>query len=739
MSKDVSAPVLTNMRRGTTSIATLVRITRADGVSYLLTNHDQTIVYEGEEYRHDIPFVLSAVSTNSQFAIDNMEMNLAIDGDVFKLDEFKRLAFQHAEVQIMEIDFLRPLDGAMTLRRGWFGSLSLAQYGVARITIVGLLKILDIEIGRVYQPSCDADLGDSRCKIAIDFKQIRDYRDIMRTGEWRYIFNPAAANAITLINPSFEDDGEVLTQNDPITGWTRVPSTAPLVVYGPVNLSVAPATQGTHKLHGRSYGLGLPGTEPTDVNPKEECHIYQNVDLTATAIDPADIDAGRISLALAVDLIQTNYLLDPPRLMCELRDEDDNVISVQDTGSIELPDFELWRTKHLVFPLLSGTRSVRVKLMFRRTDGFVYNAGADNVRLYWWDHIDGNPWDDVIHKVARIADLNAPAHRQLLTNGNFEQGGTYPIDTVTPIPGWQKVTGPWGVAGNVHGVGLPTSGSRLLSAGNDGSGTQQTYEIRQDITLTTAWGVTTQAIDLGRIVGAFFYGVLWGDAASAASVVVEWYNALGVLITQTTLLEPTVRPAPGSRELSSTFVVPVNTRTARFILRATSPVGDSLARIGFDNIYAGVIDSLVIKRTDPVAAGGDPDTVFSTSAGSYTFDGALLWKAHTHHVQYDVVGSVTNRKQFFGTDIEGIPGSYETGLILWISGQNRGQKNMIRVWDSETRGIKLYFESVYPIQPGDRFQYIRSCQKRFSEDCQLRYDNIINFRGFPHLPGRVSD
>ena len=39
-----------------------------------------------------------------------------------------------------------------------------------------------------------------------------------------------------------------------------------------------------------------------------------------------------------------------------------------------------------------------------------------------------------------------------------------------------------------------------------------------------------------------------------------------------------------------------------------------------------------------------------------------------------------------------------------------------------------------PIAAGDTFNVTAGCDKRFAT-CRDRFDNAVNFRGFPHIPG----
>jgi hypothetical protein len=276
-----------------------------------------------------------------------------------------------------------------------------------------------------------------------------------------------------------------------------------------------------------------------------------------------------------------------------------------------------------------------------------------------------------------------------------------------------------------------------LVGGDDGGVIQVAYQISQT-GLLTGFGLDTARIDLGKIVGTLKYKVVWYDTVSAAKVVLDFLTGVDVLVSTTTILDFTTQAAPMTQELSYGFVIPSTARKIKITLFARSPVGDGAANVGFDAFRYFFIDGDMPEKKDAVVGFGDIDTAFSTLAGSYTIDGDLVWKAHTPHVQFDEVATVTNRKLFTGTNIAGGVGAYETSLIRWISGANAGQKNIVRTWDTGTKAIKLYFPSLQDIEVGDRFQYVRACHKRFLEDCSLDFDNVLNFRGFPHLPGKVS-
>jgi uncharacterized phage protein (TIGR02218 family) len=79
-------------------------------------------------------------------------------------------------------------------------------------------------------------------------------------------------------------------------------------------------------------------------------------------------------------------------------------------------------------------------------------------------------------------------------------------------------------------------------------------------------------------------------------------------------------------------------------------------------------------------------------------------------------------------------GWYDGGELLWTSGANAGQTVAVRSWDAATSTLTLFLPALYAIQAGDAFTIRPGCDKTFAT-CQAKFDNAINFRGFPHVPG----
>ena len=50
------------------------------------------------------------------------------------------------------------------------------------------------------------------------------------------------------------------------------------------------------------------------------------------------------------------------------------------------------------------------------------------------------------------------------------------------------------------------------------------------------------------------------------------------------------------------------------------------------------------------------------------------------------------------------------------------------------RRIELWQKLRVPLAAGDQVRVVAGCDKR-TETCRLKFDNLVNFQGFPDIPG----
>lgn len=101
------------------------------------------------------------------------------------------------------------------------------------------------------------------------------------------------------------------------------------------------------------------------------------------------------------------------------------------------------------------------------------------------------------------------------------------------------------------------------------------------------------------------------------------------------------------------------------------------------------------------------------------------------------VEEVENRRVFRFADLAGFaPAWFRHGLLRMESGEAEGLRGPIKsdVQEADARVIELWEPLRAPIEVGDALRLIAGCDKR-GETCRLKFNNYLNFKGFPDIPG----
>lgn len=100
-----------------------------------------------------------------------------------------------------------------------------------------------------------------------------------------------------------------------------------------------------------------------------------------------------------------------------------------------------------------------------------------------------------------------------------------------------------------------------------------------------------------------------------------------------------------------------------------------------------------------------------------------------------VVGAVTAAEDRYGfTDASRIEaeGYWDGGLVTWTGGANAGRKMEVSMFAAGIFSLFLPMPNVIAIS--DTYSLHPGCDKSF-ETCKARFNNVLNFRGEPHVPG----
>ena len=164
--KTISEALKEHIQGQTTTLATLWRIIRKDGVIQGFTNHSENIVYDGIEYEASTGYTPSQIEDSVGLQSDNLSVDIVFKSDGILEADLQGGIYDGATISILLVNYDDLSMGAMTLKTGRFGEVNFKD-GRGTVELRSLSELMNNNhIGRVYAPICDADFCDSRCKLS---------------------------------------------------------------------------------------------------------------------------------------------------------------------------------------------------------------------------------------------------------------------------------------------------------------------------------------------------------------------------------------------------------------------------------------------------------------------------------------------------------------------------------------------------------------------------------------------
>lgn len=164
--KTVAAALAAHIARPVTTLCTCFRLTRQDGVVLRFTDHDRDVVVSGETYTAAVGYDRTAVENRVGAGVDNVDVRfVTFTNGGITADDIRAGLYDHASVRMFVVNWANPADGAIAIREGYVGELTVTKTGVGKGELRGLTQVFARRFIRVYSPECDADFGDERCKF----------------------------------------------------------------------------------------------------------------------------------------------------------------------------------------------------------------------------------------------------------------------------------------------------------------------------------------------------------------------------------------------------------------------------------------------------------------------------------------------------------------------------------------------------------------------------------------------
>jgi uncharacterized phage protein (TIGR02218 family) len=170
-----------HLSEGTTTLAWCWRIARADGVTLGFTDHDRTLVFDGITFEPESGFAASEIRSGSDLSVDAQDAEGVLTSDRITETDILDGRWDNAAVELWRVNWA-DTGQRVLMRRGAIGQIRRGRLAfVAEVR--SLAHVLGQTVGRTYQASCDAALGDARCGVDLEdpaFKGSGAVIDVLR-------------------------------------------------------------------------------------------------------------------------------------------------------------------------------------------------------------------------------------------------------------------------------------------------------------------------------------------------------------------------------------------------------------------------------------------------------------------------------------------------------------------------------------------------------------------------------
>ena len=169
--KSLSPAFQAHLDEGTTTLAWVWRIVRADGATFGFTDHDRTLSFDNTDFEPESGLTASEVRSGSDLSVDAQDAEGVLTSDRITETDILDGRWDNALVEVWRVNWSDPAQRVL-MRRGAIGQIRRGRLAfVAEVR--SLAHILGQTVGRTFQATCDAALGDARCSVDLDASAFR--------------------------------------------------------------------------------------------------------------------------------------------------------------------------------------------------------------------------------------------------------------------------------------------------------------------------------------------------------------------------------------------------------------------------------------------------------------------------------------------------------------------------------------------------------------------------------------
>lgn len=170
--KLIPAALAAHLATGTTTLAWCWRITRRDGRRLGFTDHDRDLAFEGTVFESSAGFTASELHESVGMGVDNVALDGALSSEHLTEKDLAAGLYDAAVIEVWRVNW-EAIEQRVLMKKGTLGEVSRTTAGFTA-EVRGLSAQLQKPTGRLFQYTCDADLGDSRCRVVLDARYVAE-------------------------------------------------------------------------------------------------------------------------------------------------------------------------------------------------------------------------------------------------------------------------------------------------------------------------------------------------------------------------------------------------------------------------------------------------------------------------------------------------------------------------------------------------------------------------------------
>jgi uncharacterized phage protein (TIGR02218 family) len=161
--RTIPSELADHLAGGATTLCRCWRATRADGRVFGFTDHDRDVVFAGTTFRAGSGLAAAEATASLGFAIGGGDVAGAFSDDALAEADLEAGLWDTAKVEVFLVNWAAPAQN-LRLFVGAIGEVR-RDDGAFTAELRGAATSLNQRHGRLFAPTCDADLGDARCTV----------------------------------------------------------------------------------------------------------------------------------------------------------------------------------------------------------------------------------------------------------------------------------------------------------------------------------------------------------------------------------------------------------------------------------------------------------------------------------------------------------------------------------------------------------------------------------------------